>query len=173
MCERVAALPVYQAACVIHCYLPIRSEVDTTPLISHALAHGKRVVVPVVQPGTGDLAHTWLNSLAEDDMQPGIFGTLQPRTLCPVTSAEWDLVLVPLLAFDRGGYRLGYGKGFYDRLLTMSPVPSVGLAFAIQEATEGLPHEGHDIPLEMIVTEHERIMVPTITPSPHPETFQR
>lgn len=169
ICARVAALPAYLEAHTLHCYLPIRSEVDTLPLLRDALAQGKRIVVPVVEQGKRTLTHTLLPSLAERELVVGVFGTLQPRTLCPVDDGMWDMVLVPLLAFDRAGYRLGYGKGFYDRLLALSsastvssalsvlPVPSVGLAFAAQEA-QSLPHEPHDRPLSQIVTEHEVIM---------------
>jgi 5-formyltetrahydrofolate cyclo-ligase len=154
ICRQVVSLPVYQAAQVIHCYLPMRSEVDTRPLLAHAFAQGKRVVVPVVRPGVNELAHSWLGSLAAEELEPGVFGTLQPRRLVPAAPGDWDLVLLPLLAFDRHGTRLGYGGGFYDRLLAAVPVPAVGLAFAAQEA-EALPREPHDLPPGWIVTERE------------------
>jgi 5-formyltetrahydrofolate cyclo-ligase len=156
ICRRVVELPLYQAARVLHCYLPMRSEVDTRPLLAHAFEQGKRVVVPVVRPGVNELSHSWLSSLAAEELEPGIFGTLQPRTLRPAAPGDWDLVLMPLLAFDRDGTRLGYGGGFYDRLLAAVPVPAVGLAFAAQEA-ECLPREPHDLSPRWIVTEREVI----------------
>ncbi len=157
---RVTALPVYQLASVIHCYLPLRSEVDTRPLLTAALSQQKAVVVPVVEPGTGILLHSRLVSLAPEDWEPGHFEVFQPRPLLPVAPGTWDLVLVPLVAFDRSGYRLGYGKGYYDRLLVTGSVPTIGLAFALQEATV-LPREAHDIPLDWIVTEDECIATAT------------
>jgi 5-formyltetrahydrofolate cyclo-ligase len=157
ICRRVVDLPVYQAARVLHSYLPMRSEVDTRPLLAHAFAQGKRVVVPVVRPGVNELSHSWLASLAAEELEPGVFGTLQPRTLAPAAPGDWDLVLLPLLAFDRRGTRLGYGGGFYDRLLEAVPVPAVGLAFAAQEA-EALPREVHDLSPGWIVTEREVIV---------------
>ncbi len=157
---RVTTLPVYQFASAIHCYLPIRSEVDTRPLLTAALSQQKAVVVPVVEPGTGILLHSRLVSLAPEDWEPGHFGVFQPRPLLPVAPGTWDLVLVPLVAFDRSGYRLGYGKGYYDRLLVTGSVPTIGLAFALQEATV-LPREAHDIPLDWIVTEDECITTAT------------
>jgi 5-formyltetrahydrofolate cyclo-ligase len=157
ICSQIVDLPVYQAARVLHCYLPMRSEVDTRPLLAHAFAAGKRIVVPVVRPGMSELAHSWLSSLAAEELEPGVFGTLQPRTLAPAAPGDWDLVLLPLLAFDRQGTRLGYGGGFYDRLLAAVPVPAVGLAFAAQEAA-ALPHEEHDVPAGWIVTEREVIV---------------
>jgi 5-formyltetrahydrofolate cyclo-ligase len=157
ICRQIVDLPVYQAARVVHCYLPMRSEVDTRSLLAHAFAQGKRVVVPVVRPGVNELAHSWLTSLAAEELEPGVFGTLQPRTLSPAAPGDWDLVLMPLLAFDRRGTRLGYGGGFYDRLLAAVAVPAVGLAFAAQEAEE-LPREPHDLSPGWIITEREVIV---------------
>lgn len=156
ICTRVTTLPSFVAARVLHCYLPIRSEVDTRPLLAAALARGIGVVVPVVRPDVADLAHSWVTSLTAEDLEVGSFGTLQPRILQPAEVGVWDLIIVPLLAFDRAGYRLGYGKGYYDRLLTGAPAHTIGVAFAIQEAP-ALPHEPHDIPLDWIVTENEVI----------------
>lgn len=157
---RVATVPVYQSAPVIHCYLPLHSEVDTRPLLVTALSQQKTVVVPVVEPGTGNLLHSRLVSLEVEDWERGHFGIFQPRSLLPVAPGTWDLVLVPLVAFDRSGYRLGYGKGYYDRLLATGSVPTIGLAFAVQEATT-LPREAHDVPLDWIVTENECIATAT------------
>jgi 5-formyltetrahydrofolate cyclo-ligase len=156
ICERVAALPSYVAARTIHCYLPMRSEVDTRPLIADALARGKRVAVPVVVPKASELSHAWLESLSADGLAPGVFGTYTPRDARPAAPGDWDLTIVPLLAFDRRGYRLGYGKGYYDRLLATDPSITIGVGFAAQEIA-ALPDEAHDIALDWIVTEHELI----------------
>lgn len=156
ICERVAALPVYAAARAIHCYLSMRSEVDMRPLIAGALTAGKRVVVPVVVPRAAELSHAWLDSLDAGALVPGSFGTFNPRALRLAAPGDWDLTIVPLLAFDRRGYRLGYGKGFYDRLLAASQAPAVGVAFAAQEVA-ALPVEPHDVALAWIATEDEVI----------------
>ncbi len=155
ICARLAALPIFQAAAAIHCYLPIRSEVDTRFLIDAALAAGKAVAVPVV----GDdhhLHHSWIDRLDAGAFVLGPLGTLQPREVRPAAPGSWDLTVAPLLAFDRAGYRLGYGKGHYDRLLTQVRGIALGVAFASQEEP-CLPHEPHDVPLDIIVTEHEII----------------
>lgn len=156
ICARVATLADYTTARVLHCYLPIRSEVNTRPLLATALAQNKRVVVPVVRPAAADLAHSWITSLAAEDFEVGVFGTFQPRLLRPAEIGAWDVLVVPLLAFDRDGYRLGYGKGYYDRLLTAAAAPVIGVAFAAQEVGM-LPREPHDVPLDWIVTENEVI----------------
>jgi 5-formyltetrahydrofolate cyclo-ligase len=156
ICALVAASPSYAAARAIHCYLPMRSEVDMRPLIADALAHGKRVAVPMVVPQATELAHAWLETLAADALTPGAFGTFNPRDLRPAAPGDWDLVIVPLLAFDRRGYRLGYGKGYYDRLLAAGTVTTMGVGFAAQEIA-ALPAEAHDIALDWVITEHEVI----------------
>lgn len=156
--ERVIGLPAYAAAQAIHCYISMRSEVDTRPLIGDALTRGKRVAVPVVVPKAAELAHAWLASLAGDALVAGSFGTFNPRDMQPAAPGEWDLTIVPLLAFDRRGYRLGYGKGYYDRLLAAAPRPTIGVAFAAQEIA-ALPDEPFDVPLDWIVTEDEVISI--------------
>jgi 5-formyltetrahydrofolate cyclo-ligase len=159
ICAQINRLSVFQAARVLHCYLPMRSEVDTLPLLRQALARDMRVVVPVVQRDSSDLAHSWLLSAELSEIVPGVFGTPQPRTLHAAMPGDWDMMVVPLLAFDRRGYRLGYGGGYYDRLLAAAPpVVRIGVAFAVQEADQ-LPHEEHDIPLDWIVTEQEVIAI--------------
>ena len=156
ICALAMASPMYAAARAIHCYLPMRSEVDTRPLIADALAHGKRVAVPIVVPKAAELAHAWLESLAADALAPGVFGTSNPRDLQPAAPGDWDVVIVPLLAFDRRGHRLGYGKGYYDRLLAASRAASIGVGFAAQEI-DALPAEAHDMALHYVITERELI----------------
>jgi 5-formyltetrahydrofolate cyclo-ligase len=118
ICGRVVALDAFVAAGAIHCFLPIGAEVDTRPIVAAALAAGKAVAYPVTVRG-GPLVHSWIDSLAPEAFEPGVFGTLRPRVMRPATPGEWQLTVVPLLAFDRAGYRLGYGKGHYDQLLAM------------------------------------------------------
>ncbi|HEU5102505.1 MAG TPA: 5-formyltetrahydrofolate cyclo-ligase [Roseiflexaceae bacterium] len=156
ICERVIALPSYLAARAIHCYLPMRSEVDTRPLVADALARGKRVAVPIVVPKASQLSHAWLESLSADVLAPGVFGTFSPRDARPASVGDWDLTIVPLLAFDRRGYRLGYGKGYYDRLLAAGTTPTIGVGFAAQEIA-ALPDEAHDVALDWVATELELI----------------
>lgn len=154
--QRVVALPAYQAAAAIHCFLSIRSEVETRPLVAAALAAGKAVAVPVMGDD-GVMAHSWIDRLDDAAFAPAPLGTLRPTLLRPAHPGDWALTIVPLLAFDRAGYRLGYGKGHYDQLLARAPGLAVGVAFACQELLE-LPHEPHDVPLDLIITEAELIV---------------
>jgi 5-formyltetrahydrofolate cyclo-ligase len=147
----VEALPAYQATTAIHCFLAIRSEVETRPLIAAALAAGKAVAMPMVDP-QGVLRHSWIDSLHHKAFTSDALGMPQPWHPRPAYPGDWQLTLVPLLAFDRAGYRLGYGKGYYDRLLIAAGGLAVGLAFACQELPN-LPRAAHDHPLDLIVTE--------------------
>ncbi len=158
ICERIARLTIFETAWVVHSYLPIRSEVDVKPLLISALAEGKGIVVPIVEPGDPNLSHVWLSSLQSNELEIGEFGILQPRKTRPARIGAWNVMLVPLLAFDRFGRRLGYGKGYYDRLLAVAPCPTIGIAFATQEVDE-LPYEPHDRNLDWIVTEDEVIEI--------------
>src|SRR6266545_8020173 len=96
ICTQIIAMPAYAAARAIHCYLAMRSEVDTRPLIGDALARGKRVVVPMVVPKAADLSHAWLASLDAADLVAGNFGTFNPRELRPALPGDWNLTIVPM-----------------------------------------------------------------------------
>lgn len=156
-------LPLFAAARMIHCYLPILSEVDTLPLIHAALAADKLVAVPVIHEH-GELVHARLDSLGEHNLLPGALGILQPRHLHLVEPGAWDVTIVPLLGFDRRGYRLGYGKGYYDGALAAlaargrSPT-TIGLAFRVQEA-DAVPEEAHDRRLDAVLTEAGLVVSP-------------
>lgn len=135
-------------------FLPIRTEIDPLPAMAEATAHGP-VGVPVIEGAGLPLRF----ALWEPDMPliDGPFGAAVPET------PEWmepELLIVPLVAFDRAGGRLGYGGGFYDRTLerlrAKRSTLAVGFAFAAQEM-EGLPLEPTDQPLDLIVTEREVI----------------
>lgn len=153
ICRRVRDIPAYTSADCIHCYMSISSEVDTTPLITHALDEHKQVVIPIVRGK--NLVHTTLTSLARENLVYDTWGIPHPRQVRLVQACTWDVIIVPLLAFDRAGYRLGYGKGFYDRVLaSCASIPSIGIAFAVQE-TAAVPHNAYDVPLDWIVTEDE------------------
>jgi 5-formyltetrahydrofolate cyclo-ligase len=152
-------LPAWQQAGTIMSYVSFGSEVATPPLITAALAAGKRVAVPFcVREGRRLIASEVL--AFPDDLQPGTLGILEPRpeSLRPLAPELIDLVIVPGVAFDRAGNRLGYGAGYYDRFLaTLKPgAVTAGLAFAKQIVASVYP-EAHDRPVDMVITETEII----------------
>lgn len=132
-------------------YMAMRTEIDPTPAMEEAAAHGP-VGVPVIMGAGMPLQfRIWAPDAV---MVKGDFGALIPQ------EGEWmepEILVVPLVAFDRKGGRLGYGGGFYDRTLEMlrakRPTLAIGFAYAGQEA-EDLPLEATDQPLDMIVTEN-------------------
>jgi 5-formyltetrahydrofolate cyclo-ligase len=134
---------------IIAAYWPIRDELDCRPLIVHLMDHGQKVCLPVTEGDAPLVMRLWIDG---EPLYPSGFGTLAPIETAPIV--EPDIVLVPLLAFDRTGTRLGYGKGHYDRTIARmaSPPLLVGLAFAGQEVAQ-LPRADHDVPLAAIVTE--------------------
>jgi len=156
----LAAVPLRNAAAVSG-FLPIGSEIDTRPLLNRFLEKGLDICLPVVLGKDRPLVfRRWRDG---DPMVEEAYGTRAPAPEAP--EVEPDLLLVPMLAFDRAGYRLGYGGGFYDRTLaglrTVKPVQAVGVAFAGQEMAY-VPHDDLDQPLDWIVTEREAIRIKAV-----------
>ncbi|MBS7741091.1 MULTISPECIES: 5-formyltetrahydrofolate cyclo-ligase [unclassified Chelatococcus] len=148
----VLELPIFaQEGAVVGGYWPIRGEADPRPLL---MALGMRRIptaLPVVVED--DLSfHLWRDG---EVLVPAGLGTFGPDTTAPVVRPS--ILLVPLVAFDRRGYRLGYGRGFYDRVVARlkaaGPLATIGLAYAMQEVP-AVPTEPHDQPLDYVATEH-------------------
>ena len=137
-------------------YMTMRTEIDPLPAMTRAVRHGP-VGVPVID-GKG-LPLRFRRWRPEAQMVPGTFGAQVPAEGDYLTP---EIVIVPCLAFDRRGGRLGYGGGFYDRTLerlrTARPTLAIGFAFAAQEV-DAVPLEPTDQPLDMIVTDREVIDV--------------
>lgn len=147
--ELLFALPEFRSARTVLFFASFRSEVETGPMIRRALASGKRLVLPKV--AGSELGLFEVREL-EKDVAPGAWGIPEPRETRPVRLAEIDLVIVPGAAFDERGNRIGYGAGFYDKLLPGFPGMTVALAFESQ-IIESIPASAHDIPVRKIVTE--------------------
>ena len=152
--KRLYALPEFRAAGAILFFASFRSEVDTVTMIRHVLAAGKRVFLPKVKGR--ELALFEILDF-DKDTAPGAWAIPEPRETKPVTIHEVDLMIVPGLAFDENGNRLGYGAGFYDRILPTYRRMTVALAFE-EQIVPDVPVSIHDIPVKKIVTE-KRIIV--------------
>ena len=152
--RKVFRLTAFRQAQTICCYVALPYEVQTWRMIEAMLSYGKRVVVPVTQPGTKRLRLSEIRTPATE-LRRGRFGVLEPwpNVRRPVRVDELDLVLVPGLAFDRRGHRLGHGYGYFDRFLTRVPkaTPTVGLAFRFQ-LLDRLPTAAHDHAVQTILT---------------------
>lgn len=157
ICATFAALPEYAAAKTVLFYVDVRSEVRTRHYLSTALKHGKKIVVPWCND-QGELELFHLESV--DELTIGMYRILEPPSELrsppakQVTPQELDLVMVPGVAFDRTGARMGHGKGYYDKLLQHArhDAPLVALAFECQLFPE-IPTAPHDIFMDKIITE--------------------
>lgn len=159
--KRLLETEEYRRASTIMAYLDFRNEAQTGELVRAATAAGKRVAVPVT-----DIAGKRLTpSLLLDypgDLHPGAWGIPEPRPEClrPLEPEALDLVIVPGVAFDEKGNRLGYGGGFYDRFLprTRPDTLFIALAFELQVRPEVYPGP-HDVPMHLLITEDRLIRV--------------
>lgn len=150
------ALPEYAAATTVMFYVDVRSEVRTRNDLAQALSTGKRIVVPYCVDGELELFH--LENMNE--LQTGMYKILEPKPELRAVPAKrvevelLDLVMVPGVAFDRRGGRMGHGKGYYDKLLEHArpDAPLVALAFECQMFPE-VPVAEHDIFMDKIITE--------------------
>jgi 5-formyltetrahydrofolate cyclo-ligase len=153
--ERVIALSCYQHARMVLGYMAFDHEVLTDGLMQQAMASGKQIVLPMVQADREGMTLYAIEDL-EHDVASGYHGILepQPQRTRAVVPETLELALIPGVAFDLRGGRLGFGAGFYDRLLSRLPrgIPTVGLAFDFQVIPR-LPSQPHDIMLDAIVTE--------------------
>lgn len=158
LCERVLPAIDFPSGCVVSAYWPIGSEIDPRPLMIHLHEDGHPIALPVTA-GRGNplVFRAWR---PEDPLEAAGLSTRVPLASQPELTPR--VLIVPLLAFDRAGYRLGYGGGYFDRTLAQlrqsGAVLAVGVAYAAQEVAEVL-RDGGDQPLDWIVTEDESIRV--------------
>jgi 5-formyltetrahydrofolate cyclo-ligase len=155
--ERIAgalkALPEYASARTILFYVSAKpNEVDTHCLIREALSSGVRVLVPVTDFDHNTLTISELKDMGE--LAPARFGLLEPKpgSLRPVNPNEADVIIVPGVAFDRECRRLGFGGGYYDRLLSRAHGAAIALSYEGQ-LVDKVPTDSNDAPADILVTE--------------------
>ena len=148
----IRALSLIAGSNTVMVYCAKSPEVETTALISLLMEEKKRIVVPIIEKETTTLRLSYVTDpchLVESTFRvPEPVGNEQPAQ-----AGDVDVVIVPMLAFDRAGNRLGYGAGYYDRFLSAHPgIRKIGLAFSCQE-TPSVPADENDIRMDFIVTE--------------------
>ncbi len=161
-----AQIPSRSKTPIVAGYLPFRTEIDPRALMRALAAQGARLCLPRTPPkGAAGAALTFhlCDPDNPDQLEKSPWGVIEPKTHLP--QARPDVVLVPLLGFDRAGNRLGQGQGHYDRTLealrATGPVLAVGVAFAAQEVAH-IPIEPHDQRLDWIITPTKAYPIPTL-----------
>jgi 5-formyltetrahydrofolate cyclo-ligase len=150
--KRLMELPEYKSAKTILFYVSVRGEVRTYDMISESLTKGKKILVPLADVKNKKLLLSELDNL--NDLSPGSFGIPEPKHLHQMDIKSVDLVIVPGIAFDKYGNRVGYGTGFYDRFLKKisKGVPVIALGYDFQLVHE-IPSNKMDVKVHKIVTE--------------------
>jgi len=170
---QIAALPAFREAEYVMLYHSFKNEAGTLPLIQYCLNTNKKVVLPlVVKTSAPEGEAVAGDSILElqayqipglDALKPGSMGIMEPDPLlcAPVDPAMIDLIVVPGVAFDAVGGRIGYGKGCYDRFLPqlLDDVPVIGLAYDFQVLPR-VPQNADDIRMDLIVTEKGILKMP-------------
>lgn len=152
---------LWKSAQRIMCYLAMGGEIHTKPIITKAWEEKKEVIIPVCSDNA-IIIPSLLRSF--DDLEPRTMGILEPKDekIGEVNPQTIDLCLIPGIAFDHQGNRLGFGAGYYDRFLPLlkKSTPKVALAHQVQIRKEPLPNSPHDIPMDYICTELGLISLP-------------
>lgn len=155
ICRAVVATRAFASARFIMAYIDARNEVQTECIVRQAWSRGKRVAVPICIPQTHTLLVSELTSFKE--LHDGFYGIKEPMEeyIRPVSPEQLDLIIVPAVAYDRRGYRIGYGGGYYDRFLSSlnENIVTIGIAFDVQIVGE-VPVQSFDVPVDMVITEN-------------------
>ena len=164
---RLLAIPEWAGASRVLLYAAARNELDTHDLLTAAWQTGKRVFLPRCLPDGNRMEAAACSG--PSDLALGRFDIAEPRSVCPALDPDAeangpDLILVPGLAFDRKGNRLGHGQGFYDRFLALPLARNclrIGYAYAFQvlEVPETLETRSQDIPMHALCTEKEFVWI--------------
>lgn len=158
ICNKLLNLWTVREADTFLCYVSTDIEVDTKMFINALLSAGKRVAVPRCEGGPSEMNFYFINSLEE--LSAGSFGVSEPASKKDnlVTQTENTVCIVPAFMFDKFGYRLGYGKGYYDRYLSRFKGLTVGICYS-ENTVDELFHGKYDQAVDMIVTERSILKV--------------
>lgn len=154
ICENFLNSALYTDSKTILCYAALKDEINTDYIIEKALRDGKGVAVPICTDKNGSMEFYYINSLSE--LCEGTYGIREPNPDISIKVDDYSgsLCLVPALAFDKSGHRLGYGKGYYDRFIKKFIIISAGLCYN-ELLSDALPAEKHDEAVDFIITENE------------------
>jgi 5-formyltetrahydrofolate cyclo-ligase len=159
MCESIIASTPYQRATTVLAYASFDSEFDTSFLLQRVLTDKKNLVMPRVDKNTQQLQIHRVNHL--DELVAGAWDIGEPHADAKIVIPnEIDFILVPGVAFDSAGFRIGYGKGFYDKLLSSVSPASTRLSAAFDcQIIDAVPNEAHDQRVDIIITPTQKILI--------------
>ena len=152
--ERIADIKDFQDieqfknASVVFCYVSYASEVNTHTLIKQMLMLGKTILVPLCTDKNGSMISVKINSF--DDLREGMYGIFEPVCRIPFDKTKIDVSIIPGVAFDKNGYRIGYGKGYYDRFLADISPFKIGILHS-ELFFDSLPHDENDVQVDMVI----------------------
>lgn len=152
ICVNVLESDLFNKSNPILCYYPLENEINTLPIIENALKYGKKVALPFCTDNNGNMDFYYINSF--DDLKIGSYDIMEPdiENCERVDDFSSSLCIVPAFSFDTKGYRLGYGKGYYDRFLKKFTFNSIGLCYN-SFLSDSLPADNYDIAVKYIATE--------------------
>ncbi|MBO7567961.1 MAG: 5-formyltetrahydrofolate cyclo-ligase [Bacteroidales bacterium] len=146
LCDKILKMPIFQSAHTLLLYSPLPDEVDVFPIVSNAHENGKTVLLPKVVGNDLEL-HIYKGV---ESLERGAFGILEPTGEVFFDYDTVDVAIIPGMAFDKAGHRLGRGKGFYDRMLPrLKNAYKIGVCFPFQYLDE-IPCEAHDVRMDCV-----------------------
>ncbi len=153
ICKRLISLTSFRFADVILLYSPIKGEPDITEAVEHAVKLGKKIAYPECSPETSTMVFRIVSS--PNELIKGAYGIPEPPSDAEIyipSPEKNDIIIVPAVCFDRHGYRIGYGKGYYDRFLTDFGGSAVGLTMSCL-LKQSLPRGKYDKSVDVVITE--------------------
>ena len=155
ICNNILSSAAYRYADIILLYYPVKGEVDVLPVMEAALASGKKVAFPRCREQDRSMKFHYVSSVA--DFEKGTYGLREPIASLPVFDPLTDgqkkvLCIVPAVVYDRKGYRIGYGGGYYDRFFGIFKPASIGVAYE-EFIVKTVPHGRYDISVDVVVSE--------------------
>ena len=149
-CSHFLESDLYRKANVLMLYMPLGKETDTVDIINCAFSDGKKVAFPVTDEASGDITPCYATTQTE--FSKGGFSVREPDVKVVAKPEDFDIVIVPGIAFDVQGNRIGFGKGCYDKLLVGTDAVKIGFCYDLQ-ICDNIPTEEFDIKMDYIITE--------------------
>ena len=149
-CKHFLESDLYKNADTLMLYMPLGKETDTTDIINCAFSDGKKVAFPVTDEASGDITPCY--ATAQTEFSKGGFSVREPDVKVVAKPEDFDIIIVPGIAFDVQGNRIGFGKGCYDKLLVKTNALKIGFCYDLQ-IFDNIPTEEFDIKMDYIITE--------------------